>query len=261
LFLNERLYHVKKIGKFSYESGIWDRMGLASSFSMAHTNSRTRSQSYSASTKIGATFKFLEFFSIGMDGQFLISKATQDTEAQANSLAVTNSIDLEKQRNTYSVEFLEYDECRRIRMNPSLFRPELSFFGKIERFFNGTNYYKHLNTSLPGEKIINTLNKGFLICSKPEKMVPLKKHENFYIIQERVENREYQESGDKRNRRLFLTLRGDADFLRFEHFTKNGVELPEGFYLDQMSSEAINERFLRAFQLRPSVPKVFIDSP
>lgn len=267
LFLKEKLYFVRKIGNFSYDSGLWERMGISSSFSMSQTHTRSRTEAMSWAAKAGASFKLPEFLGIslstGTDVQYALSKAQQDSNSQNNGISVSNSIDLEKQRNTYNIELLDYDECYKIKMNTALFqklyREELSPFKRYADLLK-ENFYNHLNLSLPGEKLINTLSRGFLICSKGQ-TVPLKKQENFYIIQERVDNREYQDAGDKKNRRLFMALRGDSDFQRFEHFTKKGVSTPEGFYFNQMTSEEVNARLLEVFHLQPSAPRIFIDSP
>jgi hypothetical protein len=254
LFLNEKFYFTRKLNNFSYQAGIWERMGLSSTFAMTNSNTRSLSQSWSVSSKAGATFKFLEFFSMGLDGQFLISKSKADSEAQSNTINVSNSVDLEKQRNTFSVDLLDYDVCHRIRINPSLFRGQVSYF-------KNSDLWSHLKLKMRGEEVINTISRSFFVCSKPQNQAPLSLSENFYIVQERLDNREYQDGGDKRNRRLFVTLRGDSDFKRFEHLMKNGVVMPDGFYLDELTSEQINLRILQTFNLRPSAPNVFIESP
>ena len=67
-----------------------------------------------------------------------------------------------------------------------------------------------------------------LICERPKQMKPLHKIENFYVIQQDPTPGEFQDSGDSRNRFLFLSLRGADQFQRFEALSKNQVQFPVG---------------------------------
>lgn len=283
MFLKETVYYVRDFKNFKHEIGIWEKMDIGTSFSMSNSHTATQSQTntlsagYGVSTKdlpgVGALFKFA---SASVGASHTISWGTQDSQGQGNTISVSSGLSYEKQRNSYSIQFTDYDICHRIRVNPVYFanNPDDSFTGKLRNIFKDNsdqgfmgrlknifsdNFHHFLKPDASAEKILHVLNRGLLICSRPKEMTPVTKTENFYIVQQKTENKEMQDSGDAKNRFLFITLRGDSDFLRFEHMTKGKVSLPEGANLNNTSSEIINRRLLQTFDFRPSSPKIFVE--
>jgi hypothetical protein len=253
LLIKETVYHVNKAANFNYIGGSNEVMGLSTSFAMTSSHSESHTQTISGS--VG--FKLPEFLIFGAGGQTSIAKANSSAESQSNTVTVTNNIPLRNQTSITQFDMIDYEICTRIRVNPNLFVKEVDFFDKFNPF--KTNYNKFLATKKTGQEVIDLLNRGVLICQRPKDMPPLRKTEKFYIVQQDPNPGEIQDGPNSKNRFLFMVLRGEEDFKRFELFTKGEAYMPGGFNFKDLNADESNARLRQAFSVRPSAPRIYVE--
>jgi hypothetical protein len=257
-FIKEKIYNIRKADNFVLQRGIWERFGISSAFGVRHSFAENKGQTSTATFSFGPTLgKNLPFFSMSLGGSVNVSYGTQESKTQDNGISVSNQMDFEKQRNTFTMDLIDYDVCYRLRVNPELFKKPKTVFEKFANIFND-NLVSYLDPRAPTEKVLAGVNKGILACTYPQQRPVLRKTESFYVVQEKVDLRDLQDNGDQRNR-LYITLRGDSDFRRFEAAAKGNATIPGGFYLDSISSEEVNQYLLRAFDLRPTAPRIYFE--
>ncbi len=253
LLVREKVYHVNKFNHFKYISGHFENMAVSNSFALSYTF--TDSHSHTASTSFGV--KVPDFFFIGGGAQTSLAWTKQTAESSSNTINVTSGLPLRKQVSQAQFDLLDYDSCYRIRINPELFLQKVGFFEKMD--VTKLSFYNFLDHKKPAQEVFNILNRGLLICERPKNMKPLRKVENFYVIQQDPTAGEIQDSGNPMNRFLFLSLRGQDQFNHFEMMTKTKIQLPRGTKLSDMTGDESNRQLLKSFQFKPWSPRIYTE--
>lgn len=248
-FVRNKVYHVNQLERFVAQPSYAKDMEVGSNFYL--DKNLSTSTSASVSTSFGPALASLSFVGLGL------TASQSESESQGNSFAFSSGMYLSQQINNFKIYFKDYTVCHQIRANPQLFTKEASLLDRINPF--KINFYNSLDLSQPGEKILNTLNRGLLLCWKPSTPRTLEKVETFTLIKQAPENKERQDSGDPMNRPLFIALRGKQDILRFENMMKAGLTMPSGFSLESLPSEEVNKRLLQLFHFRPTLPQLYIE--
>lgn len=253
LLVREKVYHINKFKNFEYLSGHFENMTVTNSFALSYTF--TDSHSHTASTSFGV--KVPDLFFIGGGAQTSLAWTKQTAESSSNTINITSGLPLRKQISQGQFDMLDYESCYRIRINPELFVQKVGFFEKMN--LTKLSFYNFLDNTKPASELFQILNRGLLICERPKNMKPLHKVENFYVIQQDPTAGEIQDSGNPKNRFLFLSLRGLEQFNHFEMMTKNQIQLPSGAKLADLTAEEANRRLLNSFQFKPWSPRIYTE--
>ncbi len=253
LLVREKVYHVNRFDKFEYSSGHFENMTVANSFALSYTF--TDSHSNTASTSFGV--KVPDLFFIGGGAQTSLAWTKQTAESSSNTVNITSGLPLRKQLSQGQFDLLDYESCYRIRMNPDLFLQKVGFFEKMD--LTKLSFYGFLDKTKSAAEIFKILNRGMLICERPTNMKPLHKVETFYVVQQDPTPGEIQDSGNPKNRFLFLSLRGKEQFNQFEQLTKNKIQTPQGAKLGDMGAEEANQQLLNSFQFKPWSARIYVE--
>ncbi len=253
MLVREKVYHVNKFDHFSYLNGRFENMTIANSFSMAYTFTDSHSNTKSASMGI----KVPDLFFVGGGVQTSLAWTTQTAESASNTVNVTHTLPIRYQVSQTQFDLRDYETCYRIRMNPNLFIQKVGFFEHMDP--TRTSFYNYLNLEKTPQEVYSILNRGLLVCERPKEMKPLRKYENFYVVQQEPVEGELQDRGNAKNRFLFLSLRGDQEFQRFEELAKSEVQLPAGARLGDVKAEDSNRRLMNSFSFKPWTPKIFVE--
>ncbi len=253
LLIREKIYHVNKFDHFSYLTGRYENISLSNSFSLSNTF--TDSRSHTMSTSIGAKSPDFLIFSAGAQTSMAWTKQT--AQSSSNTINISHALPLRYQMSQTRFDMRDYETCYQLRMNPNLFIKEVGVFEKFN--FTKTNFFSFLDHKKPVQDIFNILNRGILVCERPKEMKPLRKFENFYVVQQEPMEGELQDKGNAKNRFLFLTIRGDQQFRRFVSMAKSEYHMPGGTRLIDANVDVANRSLMNSFNFKPWSPRIYVE--
>lgn len=214
---------IGQVIKSKLVKGTNEGLSLGASVSLSYANSKSFTNSTSVGIKAGASYKFLEFLSVGIDaGKSLSwSESTSDTDSTSTGFGAQTS--LLSQRNLFEITATQTQKCVTLRLKPAL------FVKKEQGFFTGmfsTEYLDYLNPKLSREQKLNAIRAGIMICESKVEKNPLKFQESYYLINQQASAQQQQDAGDERNRQFFMSFRTDMNYLKFKTITQSQLQKP-----------------------------------
>lgn len=218
-FIGEKRLLVKEVSRLKYLNGYNNSLSVGTAFNVSQTRSETVSQNVSLSGNAGISYKALDLLSAGVGGSYSLTWSTSNAQSTANNVSVSVSANLLSQRNTFKLTLNRYETCTTYRLNPMLFTEQKTapWYHLWERLtqVKRSNYTNLLNPNLSDQQKLMAVTRGLLVCEGQERNSPVEVEETFYLINQEASGNQIQDSGDERNRRLFMVLRGNQDYQRF----------------------------------------------
>ncbi len=240
---------VKKVGNIKYKKGTTTGLSVGNTFSVARADSTSVSKAWSWTTSAGLSFTLFDVFKIGTTGSYGVTKTDSHAKTVNNSVQVNSSTNLMLQTSIFDIEITNYEECASIRLNPSMLKGNNNLFNNL------------WSSNLKDEEKARLATSGFFVCTGIINTTPITKEESYYLVsQDNSYNRGEQDSYALENNTLFMTFRGQRDFLGFINLIQGSIKDPESptsFERTQASTRSnLNNDFVGGL---PSWPGAYSD--
>lgn len=247
-FKTDKKLVVKKVGAIKYASGTTTNFSVGNSFSVAKSESNTKTQTWSWTNSVGLSFELFDIFKINSTGSYAIASAHAKSDTTSSTAVVNASTYMFMQTSTFNVELTSYEECSSIRLSPELFvgsRASLNFV---------------FNSAMKAQEIAKVATSGFFICTGIDNTTPVVKKENYYLVSQDMGSKGgEQDSYSRENQQLFMTFRGQKDLTSFLSIIQGSVKGPASSGSLDNSSSANVTGAAKMLGGLPSWPGVFSD--
>lgn len=213
LFTVEKRLFVKDLESYRFLKGYNAAVTVGQSMTMTNSLTHTRSTTKSLGFNAGISQKFLEIFSIGISGSYVLSEAESKADATSNSTSVNTNVTLLMQQNIYQLKITRYDQCSIVKIKP-------------QHFMKGGIFASVLSPRLSEGEKAEVASQGIMICTGEEGNPPLIRNENYYLLAQDTTNAQLQDNGDARNRNFFIAVRGEKEFQRLLYSMKGTIQSP-----------------------------------
>lgn len=248
IFSVDKKIMVKKVGSIKYLAGTTTNLNVGNTFNVSHSDTTTKSQTWSWSNSIGLSFDFLSIFKVGSSASYAVSSAKSKADAVSNSMQINASTYLFMQTNTFDIEITSYEECSSIRLSPELFAGKNARFGTVWK------------ESMESKEMAKVATSGFFICTGVNNNAPIVKRENYYLIsQDSGHNYGAQDGHAIENHQFFMTFRGKQDLLRFLSLTQSSLKLSSSDDSLNKNTSDVGSNLMKIFSMLPTWPGAYSD--
>ncbi len=187
-------------------------------FSVGHAFNvnRTSSESIWETRTVSAGAKLPDFYGIGVGGSYSISWNAAEDWSVGHGFSAREGVALIVEESVYELDVESSETCATIRLNPELFkRPARNMiWQRLQQFFRAP-MVSYLRQDLSEKKKAEALSRGLMVCSGRSDQGPVQLTEKYYLIYQDIGNTVSFDNGNINNQFLFMSIRGERDFLRF----------------------------------------------
>ena len=245
----ETKYFPKNAKAVGVQDGSFFRdLTINRSFSLAHSYTTSKNQSWSYSLGVGLRFRIpgIDWIGASAGADYHVSTGTSDAQSQDNSVSYGAGVTVQVETLKLKIVAPEYEKCLVIKLNPNIFTPTENSRGMQPVF----------DEKLSDDEKAYYMQTGYMICDSPrhEKFETV---ESYYILNQPRFGAQIMDVGASSSRAFFMALRGQSDFVRFMSYLHESEELPKSFEPEfqraLIAKDPLPAVFMRGFPTSPGV--------
>ena len=219
------------------------------SFSLSHSFTKSRNESWSYSGGVGLKLRVpeIEFVgaSLGMD--YHVSVGQSDARSQDNTVSYSGAATLMIETLKAQIVAPDYEKCLVIKLNPNLFIGNETSRGLQPVFDN----------RLSDDEKAHYMQTGYMICDGALRGEKFQKTESYYVLNQRLFGTQILDLAADSSRAFYMSLRGETDFVRFLSYLQSSEAMPSGFEPEFqrhiLAKDPLQAVFMRGFPTEPGV--------